>query len=180
MIPRTARRARLPRCYGRRVIALFLATLAVGQGVAPVTLDDDLGVHHALPEAGQPLLVVYEDQEGGKQNHAMKDLIAAYHDPIANRAKLTVWPVADVSRWNWWPAKSHALADVKKAAQKDNTRILLDWTGALQKAWGLRRKTCSVVLLGADGKVRFASEGEATPQQRDALERELQALGLTR
>ena len=154
--------------------------IAIGTSAGGVTLVDDTGAQHALPEAGQPLLVVYEDQDGGKQNKAMKALIAAYHDPLPNRAKLTVWPIADLSKWNWWPAKGHALADVKKAAAKDNTRILIDWTGACHKAWGLQRGKNSVVLIGADGKVRYASEGETTPAQRAALEAELKALGLSK
>jgi hypothetical protein len=157
-----------------------LALISAGQLASAVSLPDDTGAQHALPASGQPLLVVYEDQDGGKQNHAMKDLIAAYHDPIANRARVAVWPVADLSKWNWWPAKSHALSDVQKSASKQNTHILIDWTGALHKAWGLSRGKNSIVLIGSDGKVRYASEGETTSAQRAALEAELQALGLAR
>ena len=158
-----------------------LATLiAIGQAAGVVTLDDELGQHHALPESGQPLLVVYEDQDGGKQNKSTKALISAYHEPLANRARLTVWPVADLSKWNWWPAKGHALKDVKKSAAQSNTHILIDWTGALHQAWGFHRGKNSILLVGADGKVRFASEGEHSPEQRLALEAELKALGLTR
>src|SRR5688572_28038487 len=139
--------------------ALALATLAtligVGQIAPPATLSDDQGGSRTLPEGAAPVLVIYEDQEGGKQNRAMKDLIAAWHDPPANRDKLVVWPVADLSKWNWWPARKHALKDVQRAAREGNTRILIDWTGALQKAWGLARKRNSVVLV-VDGKVRFA------------------------
>ncbi len=159
---------------------VFLALLvSVGQAPASATLVDDLGAQHAIPEGAGALLVVYEDQEGGKQNRAVKDLIAAYHDPVANRAKLTVWPVADLSKWNWWPAKGHALTDVKKSAEKNHTRILIDWTGALQKAWGLQKKKNSIVLV-VDGKVRYASEGECTAAQKDALEAQLKALGLSK
>jgi hypothetical protein len=163
------------------VFSLFtLALVAAGQLAGAVSLPDDTGAPHALPAAGQPVLVVYEDQEGGKQNRAMKDLIAAYHDPVANRARVTVWPVADLSKWNWWPAKSHALSNVQKNASKQHTRILIDWTGVLHKAWGLSRGKNSIVLVGSDGKVRYASEGETTPAQRAALEAALQALGLAR
>jgi hypothetical protein len=151
------------------------AILVVGQLAAAVTLPDDAGAEHVL--AG-PVLVVYEDQEGGKQNKAMKALIAAYHDPIDNRRKLDVWPIADLSKWNWWPARSRALADVKKSAEQNHTRILIDWTGALHKAWGLQRGKNSIVLVGADGKVVFASEGETTEALRSQLAAALEALGL--
>jgi hypothetical protein len=159
----------------------LMAMIAVGQLATGFSLVDDTGAVHPLPEAGAPLLLVYEDQDGGKQNQAMKALIAAWHGPLPNRAKLTVWPVADLSKWNWWPARGKALASVQKSAAEGKTRILIDWTGVLHKApWGLSRGKNSIVLLGPDGKVRFASEGETTAAQRAALEAELKALGLER
>ncbi len=157
---------------------LLSLLVAVGQLAAPMSLEDQEGASHPLLEAQRPTLIVYEDQEGQKQNHAAKALIAAYNDPLPNRDKLTVWPVADLSKWNWWPAKGHALADVKKSATKNNTKVLIDWTGALQKAWGLPRHKNVLLLIGTDGKVRFVSEGECTEAQRAALEAELRALGL--
>jgi len=159
---------------------ILAGLISIGQAAGVVTLDDELGKKHVLPEAGQPLLVVYEDQDGGKQNKATKALIGAYNDPLPNRAKLTVWPVADLSKWNWWPAKGHATKDVKKSAEQSNTHILIDWTGALHKAWGLKKGKNSIILVGADGKVRFSSEGEQSTEQRTALEAELKALGLER
>ncbi len=134
---------------------------------------------HALLDPSRPTLLVYEDQEGQKQNRATKDLLARYNDPLPNRDKLRVWPIADLSKWNWWPAKGHALADVKKAAKQSNTKILLDWTGAIQKAWGIPKHKNVLVLVGTDGKVLYSSEGEHTQAQRDTFEHVLKALGLT-
>lgn len=160
------------------MITRLLALFVVGSVAPPISLDDQDGVPHALCEAGQATLIVYEDQDGQKQNAAGKALVSAYNTPVENRSKLRVWPVADLSKWNWWPAKGHALTDVKKSAAKSNTKILLDWTGALQKRWGLRKQENSIVLIGADGKVLYVSHGETTPAQVSALERELRALGL--
>lgn len=168
-----------PRYCSAMVVGLALTMISVGQIATPLHLPDQLGHDHALLEAGRPTLVVHEDQEGGKQNQAIKALIAAYHDPVANRAKLTVWPVADLQKWAWWPAKGHALADVKKSAAKNNTQILVDWTGAVRKAWGLAKGKNSLVLIGADGKVVFASEGECSAAQKEALEQALRTLGLS-
>jgi hypothetical protein len=158
----------------------LLALIAVGQLADGFRLVDDQGAEHRLPDDKAPLLVVYEDKDGGKQNAQMKALIAAYHDPLPNRGKLPVWPIADLSRWNWWPARGKALASVQKSAADGHTRILIDWTGVLHKAWGLQKAKNSVVLIGPDHRVRFASEGETTQAQRDALETELKALGLSR
>jgi hypothetical protein len=160
--------------------ALLAFFLAVGVTPGAVTLEDHNGQAQALPDPGKAILVVYEDQDGAKQNKETKALISAYNDPVANRSKLAVLPVADLSKWNWRPAKGYALKDVRKSAEQNNTRILIDWTGALHKTWGLKKGKNSIVLVGADGKVRFASEGEHTAEQRAALERELQVLGLSK
>ena len=157
----------------------FALLLVVGQRASPLTLPAQDGVQHAVITPGTATLVVHEDQDGGKQNAAAKALIAAYHDPVANRSRLTVWPIADLQRWDWWPAKGHALADVKKSAEKNNTRILVDWTGATRKAWGLAKGKNSLVLVGPDGNVIFVSEGECSASQRAQLEDALKNLGLS-
>ena len=159
---------------------VLAALIAVGQLASAVSLEDQLGESHPLLDGKRPVLVLFEDQEGQKQNKAVKALIAAYNDPLPNRERLRVWPVADLSKWNWWPAKGSALTDVKKAAAKSNTRVLIDWTGALRKAWGLPKAKNSLVLIGTDGRVRFSSEGECSEAQKDALEHELKSLGLVR
>lgn len=154
------------------------ALLAVGQVVPSMTLPDDEGPTHVVPRQGQPLLVVYEDREASKSNTQTRAIIAAYHDLPSNRAKLDVWPVADLSRWDFWPARSLALKHVQATAAEARSRILIDWKGACQKAWGLRRGTSTVLLVGADGRVTFATEGEETPEQRAELEKQLRELGL--
>ncbi len=159
-------------------LGLLFMMISVGQIASPVHLPDQLGNDHALVEPGVATLIVHEDQDGGKQNKATKDMIAAYHDPVANRAKLKVWPVADLQKWAWWPAKGHALADVKKLAAKNNTQILVDWSGTVRKAWGLAKGKNTLILVGTDGKVIFASEGECSAAQKDTLEQALRALGL--
>ncbi|MEO6950236.1 MAG: YtfJ family protein [Polyangia bacterium] len=160
------------------IFSLAAALLALGQVVPSVTLPDDRGPAHVLPRQGQPLLVLYEDQEAAKTNAATRAIIAAYHDPLGNRAKVDVWPVADLSRWDFWPARGAALRHVQASAEQAHSRILVDWKGACQKAWGLRRGVSTVLIVGADGRVLFMAEGEETPEQHAELEKQLRALGL--
>lgn len=157
---------------------LVLALIAVGQLAPTITLPDENGASHALPRTGQPLLLVYEDKDGGKQNAAGKALISAWHTPIENRARLDVWPVADLSRWDFWPARGAALKQVKASASSSRSPILVDWKAAGQHAYGFLRGKSSVLLVGADGRVIYASEGDMTPAQLDALGAALRALGL--
>lgn len=154
------------------------ALVVVGQTLPAVTLLDDEGPSHVLPRAGQPLLVVYEDKDASTQNVSVRQLIATYHDPVGNRARVDVWPIADLSRWDFWPARRPALRHVRESAALARSRILVDWAGVCQKAWGLRRGLSAVLLVGSDGRVVFAAEGEETPAQRAELEKQLRALGL--
>jgi hypothetical protein len=159
------------------VLALF-ALLAIGQLAPTVTLPDERGVEHALPASGRPLLLVYEDKDGGKQNLEGKALIAAWHDPLENRARIDVWPVADLSKWDFWPARGPALKQVRALADRSRSSILVDWKAAGQHAYGFARGKSSVLLVGADGRVIYASEGDMTAAQKDALAAALHALGL--
>ena len=156
---------------------LLLSLLAVGQPAPGVALPDELGQAHALPQ-GKPFLLVYEDKDASKQNPDGKKLLAAWHDPVDNRARVDVWPVADLSKWDFWPARGSALKHVRSSADQAHTHILVDWKGACQKAYGFQRGKSTMLLVGADGRVLFSSEGDTTPAQRQALADALRALGL--
>lgn len=155
---------------------LFL--LALGQLAPAVTLTDELGQPHALPQAGKPFLLVYEDKDASKQNADGKQLLAAWHDPLDNRARVDVWPVADLSKWDFWPARGAALKHVRASAEKEHTHILIDWKGVGHEAYGFARGKSTMLLVGGDGRVLFVSEGDTTPAQRQALAEALRSLGL--
>ncbi|MDB4969897.1 MAG: hypothetical protein JWN44_5586, partial [Myxococcales bacterium] len=131
-----------------------------------------------LPDA-RPVLVMYEDQDAQKQNEHARQVLGKITDRAENRARFEFVAVADVDKWNWWPAKKYVLADLKKIAEKENTRLFADWTGAVRKAWGFKPHKSVLLLATADGKVKFAGEGTLTEAQLAALVAELKALGCT-
>jgi Bacterial protein of unknown function (YtfJ_HI0045) len=169
------------------VIAFVAATVAAGTPVwalpaagaalARVDVDDvAAGKRRPLPDA-HAVLVMYEDKDAQTQNERARAVLGRINDRAENRAKFEFVAVADVAAWNWWPAKRYVLADLKKIARRENTPVFADWTGALRKAWGLVAHKSTLVLAGADGKVRFAGEGTLSPAQLAALVAELKALG---
>lgn len=129
-----------------------------------------------LPDA-HPVLIMYEDQSAEKQNQRARAVLGRINDRAANRARFEFVAVADVEKWDWWPARRYVLADLKKIARRENTPLFADWKGALRKRWGFQRHQSVLVLLGADGRVRFAAEGTLGPTQLAALVGELAALG---
>lgn len=162
------------------MIGLLTALLIAQGALAPTaTVVDQHGAARAVPSASRPTLVIYEDQDGGKENQHAKAVIGRINTSLSNQAKLDVLPVADLEKWNWWPAKKYALADVQKTAAKNRTTVYIDWTGGLRKAWSLPKGHSCFVLIGPDGKVRFASQGELSEVRLRELVALLAALGLT-
>jgi hypothetical protein len=175
------------------VIALVAGGISVGVGVAPavwalpavggplprVEVEDvAAGVKRPLPDA-HPVLVMYEDKDAQKQNERARQVLGKITDRPENRARFEFVAVADVDAWNWWPAKKYVLADLKKIALKENTRLFADWTGAVKKAWGFKPHKSVLLLAASDGTVKFAAEGALTEAQLQALVAELKALGST-
>jgi Bacterial protein of unknown function (YtfJ_HI0045) len=122
--------------------------------------------------------VIYEDQEGGKTNLHAKEVIGKINSSTANQAKVDVYPVADLEKWNWWPAKGHALKDIQKTAAAKKTTIYLDWAGAVRKAWNLAKHRNSLILVGTDGTVLFSSEGDLSEARLQELIAKLVAFGV--
>jgi hypothetical protein len=159
------------------VILLALLLIAQSAVAPPVRVEDQNGNVKSIP-GDKPMLVIYEDQDGGKTNLHAKDVIGRINTNTANQAKVDVLPVADLEKWNWWPAKSHALKDIQKTAVEKRTTIYLDWTGAVRKAWNLAKKRSSLVLVGTDGKVLFASEGDISEARLQELIARLVGFGV--
>ncbi len=152
--------------------------LAVGALAPRVYVPDHRNDLRSFPDEKQALLVIYEDQDGGKQNKPIKEILGKLNSDPKNRAKVDVVAVADLEKWSWWPARKYALADVQKAATEKKTTIYLDWKGELRRTWGLSKGKSNLVLVGTDGIVRFASEGPITDEQQKALLAELARMGV--
>jgi hypothetical protein len=158
----------------------LLLALLVGALASPVSVVDQDGNPRNVPSA-KPTLLIYEDQDGGKQSQHCKDVVGKINTSVENQRKVDVFPVADLEKWNWWPAKKYALADIQKTAKEKRTTIYLDWTGAVRKAWGLAKKKNNLILvapLSDGGKVLFASEGECTDAQLAELVAKLTSFGV--
>ena len=159
-------------------LAPLFALLAVGSAAPAVHLQDQAGNARPVPDPNQALLVIYEDQDGGKQNHHAKELIGQLNAKPENRAKVDAIAVADLEKWNWWPAKKYALADVQKAAAEKKTTIYIDWTGEVRKRWGLSKGKNHLLLIASNAQVLFSSAGELTPAQLHTLLTLLATLGV--
>jgi hypothetical protein len=141
---------------------------AVGDALSTVEVMRQDGNARQLPRGPLPLLIQYEDKEAQSQNRRAREELGRINRKPHNHERYEFVAVADVEKWDWWPAKKYVLDELKAAAQRNNTAIFADWTGALRKRWGLARGK-SVILFVVDGKVRFAGEGTLAEAQLAAL-----------
>ena len=148
------------------------ATPTPGTLLARVEVESTDGGKRPLPDPRHAVVIIYEDQDASKRPQSARELLGTYTRVDENRARFEFVAVADVSKWNWWPAKKYVFADVKKIAAHNHTTVFLDWKGAIAKAWGLKKGQSGVLALGADGRLLFAAEGSLG----DALQRELAAV----
>lgn len=123
--------------------------------------------------SGRPTIVLYEDKDSSKVNAAFKAELSALARGGRYRTVVALVPVADVQSYDFWPARGFVKDAIRDESAKIGTPIYCDWNGAFQRALGFRRGTSSVMLIGRDGRIRFAVEGQLTPEQRAEVLREV-------
>jgi hypothetical protein len=150
---------------------------ATGDVLPTIHIERVDGQDRALPGGPLPCLIQYEDKEAQQQNARAREELGRINRKPGNHAKYEFVAVADVEKWDWWPAKKHVLADLRAIAARNNTPLYADWKGALRKAWGFRRGQSVIVLVGRDGKALFVGEGTLSEAQLAALVGELRRVG---
>jgi hypothetical protein len=118
----------------------------------------------------KPTLILYEDRDSAGQNLPLKnDLLRVARQNAAASKAVVFAGVADVSDYDFWPVRGFAAQAVRKKSKETGRPIYCDWDGAFRRAYGLRRGFSTVVLVGRDGRVRFAAEGPLGPEARARL-----------
>lgn len=143
---------------------------AVGDAIADASVEDADGGKRSLAQlAGKPYLVVYEDKDSAQTNQTLKDELSklAQGDKFKNAIGLLA--VADVSDYDFWPVKGFVKDAIREESKKAKTTIYCDWTGTFREKVGIQEGTSTVLLVGGDGKVRFAKAGALSKAERAKL-----------
>jgi hypothetical protein len=117
----------------------------------------------------RPLLVLYEDKDSANQNKALKDELAQVAKGDAYKDKAVLLAFADVTGWNYWPARGYVKDAIKEESRKANTPIFCDWDGTVQRSLAVKRGTSNVFLYSREGKVIFSYEGPMPEASRKEL-----------
>lgn len=118
---------------------------------------------------GKPILIVYEDKESAKQNQDLKADLAKLAKGDRYKASVALAAVADVSAYDFWPARGFVKDAIREESRKQGTTIYCDWSGSFRSAYSMRRGVSSVILVGKDGRVLFAADGAIGAPDRKRL-----------
>lgn len=132
-------------------------------------VDADDRAFHLQAVQGKPTLVLYEDKESAKVNVALKDDLAKLASGGRYRSSVVLVPVADVERYDFWPARGFVKDAIKDESKKIGATIYCDWDGSFRRAVKLAQNTSSVLLFGKDGRVLFTWEGQVPKEERERL-----------
>jgi hypothetical protein len=123
----------------------------------------------------KPVLVVYEDRDSAAQNQILKDELARLGKGDRYKKAMTLLAIADVSGFDYWPARGFVKDAIKDESRKAGTPIYCDWNGSARRAFGLRQGASNVVLYARDGRVVFARHGSVPAEGRAELIRLLRS-----
>jgi len=150
--------------------AVFLGSLALFREAWALPKEGDLLATAVLVDAdgarfdtattkGKPLLIVYEDKDSGKDNQTLKDELAALAKDGNYTQAVALVAVADVSAYDFWPARGFVKDAIRKESRKAGTTIYCDWDGSFRSKLSLNKGKSNIVLVGKSGKVLYAAQG---------------------
>lgn len=121
---------------------------------------------------GKTTLIFYEDKDVTQQNKPLKDALALQKKKGERKANADVHAVANVSAWDFWPAKGFVRDAIEEQQKKSGHPIYCDWSGDFGKALGTVKDKSNVILIGPDRKVILAHAGPVPTQLRERILRE--------
>jgi len=147
------------------------------QDAAPNARIEDADGHALELKAlkGKPVVIIYDDRTSAPKSEGFrKELIKLLKSPpYASQVELLL--VANVSAYDFWPARGTVEDAVRKETKKQGTKVYCDWTGGLRSAFKLKNEVTNVVMVGKDGRVAFALEGVPAGKEQQRLVEMLRA-----
>ncbi len=123
---------------------------------------------------GRPTVLFYEDRFSTKLNQPLKDSLFKRGVELGLLDQVSVVAVANLEGLDWFPARGFALAAVREAEKEARIPVYVDWSGVLARPpWSLPAKNASVVVLDAEGQVRWQASGALEAAQREEVFAEL-------
>ena len=134
-------------------------------GLLPrLVLQDSAGHPRTLPDGRSCVLVVEDDTSQLRRQRA--------HE-IIGRHTVEVVAIADVARYRLWPARTFALAAVRKTEAQEGVTVWLDWHDAVRTALAILPGQTAFVVVDGAGCVVFFAQGQLDEALEHALDEAL-------
>ncbi|HVG57735.1 MAG TPA: hypothetical protein VNA24_04225 [Hyalangium sp.] len=132
------------------------------------TLHSSDGVEAPLSKwRGKPVILFYEDKDSTKLNLVLKEQLFERGKQHGLLEAAWVVAVANLEKFNFFPARQIALSYVKDEEKKVGVPILVDLEGTLGGLpWKLPKKTSTVMLMDATGAVVYSYSGRLDEAER--------------
>ncbi|RKH34174.1 peroxiredoxin family protein [Corallococcus sicarius] len=116
---------------------------------------------------GKPVILFYEDKDSTTLNLPLKNELFTRGRERGLLQSAWVVAVANLEKYDFFPARGIALSYVRDEEKKAGVPILVDLEGTLGDApWKLPTKTSNVMLLDAEGKLVFRHSGRMKEEDR--------------
>lgn len=119
---------------------------------------------------GKPVILFYEDKDSTTLNLSLKETLFARGKERGLLDSAWVVAVANLQKFDFFPARQIALSYVRDEEKKVGVPILVDLDGTMGATpWELPMKTSNVLLLDAEGAVVFRHSGRMKPEEQEAF-----------
>jgi len=159
-------------------LVLSAAPALAGDATRSATLETSAGASVELGTLWRrPTVLFYEDRDSTKLNQHVKDALFAAGKERGLTDAVDVIAVANVAKYDWFPARDFVLAAVRDVEREFHVPVYLDFKGALSTPpWSLPAKTSTVVVLTATGQPVATFKGRLSADEVKAVFAALEAL----
>ena len=166
-VVRPTRRLILRAAAAWPLLAFSSSSSAEPRPAPSFALESTGGARRSLADyAGRVVLLMYEDRDAQDENALLKaEVRRRIRQELLGRS-LAVVPIADVRRYDYWPARSVVRAAVADQAKALGAEILLDWNGDIARRYGFRTPGSNVALIGRSGELLYQYAGALAAEQR--------------
>lgn len=122
------------------------------------TLETSTGAETSLGSVlarSKTTVLFYEDRDSTTLNQHVKEALFARGKSKGLLDAVTVIAIANVMKWNWFPARNFVLKAVRDIESKVHVPIYLDFTGNLTRApWSFASDTSTVMVLSGSASAQ--------------------------
>jgi hypothetical protein len=114
----------------------------------------------------KPTVVFYEDRDSTALNQHVKDALFKTAKERNMLDSVGVVAIANVSDFNWFPARNFVLAAVRDIEKQVKVPVYLDFAGSLvAPPWNLPSKTSTVVVMNTEGHPVLQLKGKLSEKE---------------